>query len=226
MRLRRWTLGTMIVLLVAAIFLVPSYGWTLRRWLSPNADHAAGDASSPNLAADNDALKAEVATYAAVASQLPQRPAHMIRAMVYSRYPLNFKNELLIDAGSADGVSTGTAVMFQGMLIGRVATVFLHETLVQTIFDNGFEIPVRVSSGSYDGLFEGGSYPKVGSIAKSAKLQAGDVIYAAAPNLPYGAPIGSVSATSTSGDSLFTDAAVSFPYDMNDIQTVLIAQAL
>ncbi len=44
--------------------------------------------------------------------------------MVYSRYPMNFKNELLTSAGSDDGVATGDAVIFQGMLIGQVRTVF------------------------------------------------------------------------------------------------------
>ncbi len=226
MRRRRLTLGILILILVSAIIFMPAYGWKLRQWLSPAAsDDAASDASAENLAAENETLKAQVATYATVEAQLPQTPAHYIRAMVYSRYPLNFKNEILVNAGSEDGVATGTAVMFQGMLIGRVTGIFAHEAIVQTIFDPGFVMPVRVSPSSYDGLFEGGSYPKVGSITRTAILQAGDVIYAAAPGLPYGAPVGTISATSTSADSLFTEASVVFPYDLNEIQTVLIAQA-
>jgi cell shape-determining protein MreC len=226
MKRRRWILGILIVVLVAAILFMPSYGWKLRSWLSPPPSGDAGDASAPNLAAQNDALKAQLAIYQAAASQLPQAsPQNEIRAMVYSRYPLNFKNEILVNAGLTDGVATGTAVVFQGMLIGRVLQAFPHEALIQTVFDSGFEIPVRVGSSGYDGLFEGGPYPKVGSIAKTASLNDGDVIYAAAPGLPYGVPIGSVSATSTSGDSLFTEAAISFPYDMNNIQTVSIDQS-
>jgi len=225
MRRRRWILGILIVILVTAILFVPSYGWKLRSWLSPGPVGSGGNEDGANLAAQNDALKAQVAAYQTVMSQLPQSGAAYIRAMVYSRYPLNFKNEILVNAGSADGVATGTAVVFQGMLIGSVTDVFPHEALVETVFDSRFEMPVRVSSSSYDGLFEGGSYPKVGSIAKTANLSAGDIIYAAAPGLPYGLPVGTVSATSTSGDSLFTEAAVAFPYDVNDIQTVLIAKA-
>jgi len=225
MRLRRWAIGTLIALLVFAILFLPCYGWKLRSWLSPQSGAAGGDADSPNLAAENDALKAQIAAYENGASRLPSSGGHYIPAMVYSRYPLNFKNEILVDAGSANGIATGTAAVFQGMLIGRVTKVFPHEALIQTVFDSGFEIPARVGTSSYDGLFEGGSYPTVGSIAKNAALRDGDVIYAAAPGLPYGLPLGTVSATSTSGDSLFTDAAVAFPYDMNGIQTVLIAQS-
>lgn len=225
MRRRRWILIILILILVSAILFMPSYGWDLRRWLSPNSPNGGGDINSPNLAAENDQLNAEVATYATIASQLPQSREHYIRAMVYSRYPLNFKNEILVNAGSADGVATGTAVLYQGMLMGRVADVYLHEALIKTIFDSSFEMPVRMGTASYDGLFEGGSYPKVGSIVKTAVLGAGDIIYSAAPGLPYGVPLGEVSATTTSADSLFMEAAVTFPYDINDVQTVMIAQA-
>jgi len=184
----------------------------------------AGDAASQNITAENAALKAQLAIYQTITAELPQDPSRYIRAMVYSRYPFNFKNEILVDAGAADGVSTGTAVLFQGMLIGRVMQVFKHQALIQTVLDSGFEMPVRLGKAGYDGLFMGGSYPKVGSIAKSADVETGDVVYTAAPGLPYGLPVGTVTATSTSGDSLFTEAAIAFPYDMNAVQTILIAQ--
>ena len=226
MRRRRWILVVLILVLISAIVFVPSYGWKLRQWLSPGLASGNGDADDQNLAEQNEQLKVEVATYATIASQLPQDPPHYIRAMVYSRYPFNFKNEMVVNAGYADGVATGTAVIYQGMLIGKVTELYPHEALVETIFDSGFEMPVRMGKAGYDGLFRGGAYPVIGSIAKSAKVAAGDVIYTAASGLPYGVPVGEVSATSTSGDSLFTEATLSFPYDINDVQTVLIqAQA-
>ena len=227
MRRRRWILIVLILILLSVIVFMPSYGWKLRQWLSPsNVDNGnnGGDAENPGLAAENDELKAEVATYAAIAAQLPQAPKNEIRGLVYSRYPFNFKNELLVNAGSLDGVAIGSAVTYQKLLIGKVAAIFPHEALVETIFDSEFKLPVRIGSASYDGLFEGGAYPKVGSIAKSAMLKSGDIVYAAAPGLPYGMPIGEVNVTSTSNDSLFTEAAMSFPYDINEVQTVLIAE--
>jgi cell shape-determining protein MreC len=226
----RWILGILILVLVGAILFAPSYGWKLRRFISPEQTYfgsqtATGDAAdTSSFAAENAALKAQIATYQTVASQLPQNSAKYIRAMVYSRYPFNFKNELLVNAGAVEGVATGSAAVFQGVFIGHVTKVFSHESLIQTVFDSSFEMPVRVSTSSYDGLFHGGTYPNVGSLAKTANLQVGDVIYTAAPGLPYGLPVGEVSATSTSPDSLFTQATASFLYDINEIQTVLIAQ--
>lgn len=223
-----WFSGALIVVLALLIFFVPSYGWTIRAWLSPSPGAAGGSAAAGtqadnvSLAAENDALQAQLAALQTVASQLPTSTPDEIRAMVYSRYPMNFRNELLVNAGSDDGVATGDAVVFQGMLIGQVQTVFPHETLVQTIFDNNLKMPVRIGAPGVDGLLQGGVDPEIGSIAASAPLVSGEIVYAAAPGLPYAQPIATIVATSTSADSLFQQATISFPYDINDVQTVLI----
>jgi cell shape-determining protein MreC len=112
--------------------------------------------------------------------------------------------------------------MFQGMLIGQVQTVFENESLIQTIFDNNLKMPVRIGSTGTDGLLQGGADPVVGSIASTAAIAPGDVVYSAAPGIPYAQPIAEVVATSTSADSLFQQATLSFPYDINNVQTVLI----
>jgi rod shape-determining protein MreC len=223
-----WLSGALIVILAVLIFFAPSYGWAIRGWLSPapgaqnNMNAGGSQAEDQSLSAENDALKAQLATLQVVESQLPTSSPGEIRAMVYSRYPMNFRNELLVSAGSDSGVVTGTAVVFQGMLIGQVQQVFLHQSLVQTIFDNNVKMPVRIGSGGVNGLLQGGSYPMVGSIATVAPLTPGDIVYSAAPGIPYALPIAQVVATSTSADSLFQQATLGFPYDVNNIETVLI----
>jgi cell shape-determining protein MreC len=225
----RWVSGTLIVILLLLIFFIPSFGWTLRTWLSPalgglaeSNNASASQADSPTLAAQNDALQAQLATLQTVASQLPTSTSNTIRAMVYSRYPMNFRNELLVNAGANVGVTSGAAVMFQGMLIGQVQTVFENESLIQTIFDNNLKMPVRIGSAGTDGLLQGGADPVVGSIASTAAIAPGDVVYSAAPGIPYAQPIAEVVATSTSADSLFQQVTLSFPYDINNVETVLI----
>jgi len=147
-----WISGALIVILALLIFFVPSYGWELRAWLSPvlggsgGSNVSASQADDQTLVAENDALQAQLATLQVVASQLPTSSSSEIRAMVYSRYPMNFRNELLVSAGSNDGVTTGAAVVFQGMLLGQVEKVFPDEALVETIFDNGVKMPVRIGA--------------------------------------------------------------------------------
>jgi cell shape-determining protein MreC len=219
-----WISGALIVILAALIFFAPSYGWTIRAWLSPSgaASGTASQADDQSFAAENDALKAQLDQLQVVASELPTSTSSEVRAMVYSRYPLNFKNELLVNAGSADGVAVGDGVVFQGMLVGQVKSVFAGSALIQTIFDNSLKMPVRIGSGGVDALLQGGSDPTVGSIASTAPVAPGDIVYSAAPGLPYGVPIAQVAATSTSADNLFQQATLEFPYDINNVETVLI----
>lgn len=226
-----WISGALIAVLAALIFFAPAYGWTIRAWLSPSAggpggqngaSAAASQADDQTLAAENDALNAQLATLQVVASQLPTSTPSEIRAMVYSRYPMNFRNELLVNAGESAGVAQGATVIFQGMLIGQVKSVFPDSAVVQTIFDNSFKMPVRIGASGANGLLQGGSYPIVGSIASNAAIAPGDIVYSAAPGLPYALPVAQVISTSTSADSLFEQATLSFPYDVNNIETVLI----
>lgn len=212
-------MGCIAVLLVL-IFLKPSYGWQLRTWLTPQATATADDSS---LAAENQALQAQIAELQNVEAQLPQAPANDIRAMVFSRYPLNFKNELLVNAGADQGVAAGSAVTFQGIAIGTVQTVYKDSSLVMTVFDTNFKLPVRIGSHGYDGLLTGGADPVVASIEKDASIAAGDIVYSAGSAFPYALPMATVVGTTTSPDDLFLQASVSFDYDLNTIQTVLIA---
>lgn len=215
-----WILVIAIIILGILILFKPSYGWQLRAFLSQN-NNAFGT-NDQNLAAENETLKAELAKLQVIVSQLPTEPPSVIRAMVYTRYPLNFRNEFLVNAGSGEGVIQGKAVLFQGVLVGIVEKVFADSALVKTIFDPSIKMPVRIGGHGYDALLIGGDYPKASSILKTAAIQSGDIIYAADPTLPYGLPIGEVLTTSTSPDNLFEEATLSFAYDLGGIETVFI----
>lgn len=214
-----WILIVCVVIVLILIFFEPSYGWRLRSWLSPKLT-AQGDAVT--LAAQNEVLQAALAPLQSVADELPKNAEYETRAMVYVQYPFGFKNEMLVNAGSAQGVAVGKTVTFQGIFVGSVVQVFPNSAIVQTVFDPSFKMPVRIGKGGYDGLLVGGADPKATSIAKNSPLQSGDIIYTAAPGFPYGLPIGIVNATSTSVDNLFQETSLNFAYDINDVQTVLI----
>lgn len=224
---KSYNLFLAVLILLAAVFILfaPSYGWKLRTFLSPPATPSVSpEISDATVAAENQTLKAQLAVLQAVSSELPNKPVNYMRAMVYSRYPMNFKNEMLVNVGSNDGATIGKAVVFQGILIGQVEAVFPDSALVMTVFDNRFKLPVRVGKSGLDGLLQGGSYPTVKSIVKTATLAQGDIVYAAASSLSYGLPVGEIMATSTSLDSLFLQATLNFAYDMNGVETVLIAK--
>ena len=212
-------LAVLTLVLLVIIFLEPQFGWKLRAIFTPQSE-ATGDTAA--LSAENETLKAELAKLSVVNAELPAVGKNEIHAMVYSRYPFNFKNQLLIDAGVNEGVATGSVVTFQGIFVGQVISAFSDYSVVQTVFDTRTKIPVRIGNGGYDGLLQGGADPSIGSIAATAPIHAGDVVYSAGAGIPYGLPLAEIAGTSTSPDSLFEEAKLTFTYDVNDIQTVAV----
>lgn len=214
-----WFLVLCVVVLLTLIFLAPKYGWQVRAWLGPRA---ASQTDNASLTAENESLAAQLAVLQGIAAQLPSVPAGDLRAIVYSRYPMNFRNEMLVGAGEREGVTAGDAVLFQGIFIGSIEKTFSDTALVKTVFDSTFKMSVRVGSAGYDALFVGGVAPRATSIAKFATVYPGDIVYTAAEGMPYGLPIAIVQSTSTSSDNLFQEAPLGFAYDVNAIQTVAI----
>ncbi len=222
-RTNTFLLGGLCAVLLLFIVFAPTYGARVRDFFV--AGPAAAGVNGQSAAAENEVLKAQLAQLEVIQSELPTSTPHAVRAMVYSQYPFGFKNELMVDAGTNQGVAQGDAVLFQGVLVGQVVRVWSDGAAVQTVFDTSLRMPVRIGTKGYDGLLEGGLYPIVGSIAKSSAINPGDIVYSAVSGLPYGLPIAEVKATSTSADSLFQEASLGFVYDINRIQTVAIQKA-
>ena len=212
------------ILIGAVIVFIPRWGWYLHAMFSPVVHQNPSD-----IVAENEELKAQLAQYQVIAEQLPHNAPNYVRAMVYSRYPTNFRNELLINAGARDGLAVGAAVFIQPasssyVLIGKIQSIAVNAAVVQTVFDPAFKIPVRIGPHGYDGLLIGGVYPRVASILKNVMVNSGDVVASVDAALPYGMPVAEVESASMSSDNLFQEASLSFAYDINGVQTVLVTR--
>jgi cell shape-determining protein MreC len=216
-----WFLGIVIALLLFFIFFMPSVGNRVRGLLGPQAT-APSDAEQ--LTAENEVLAAKLAELSVITDEMPTSAPDTVRAMVYSGYPLNFKNEMTVSAGAEDGVAIGNAVIFQGNLIGIVEKTSAQSSVVQTIFDPNFKLPVKIGTKGYAALLTGGSYPMVESIAKTAAVAQGDIVVSAAPGIPYGLAMGTLGNVALAADSLFDEAPLSLSYDMGMVQTVEIVK--
>ncbi len=216
-----WFLGAVIALLLFLIFFMPLIGMRLRWIVGPQSPPPAAAAQ---LMAENEALSAKLSTLTAIADELPNRTPDTVVAMVYSDYPFNFKNEMTVNAGSADSVAMGDAAIFDGNLVGFVSEVSAHRSVIQTIFDPDFKLQVRIGAKGNDALLVGGSYPMAKSIAKTATIVPGDVVYSAASNAPYAVPVGIVASAALAPDNLFEQASLSFPYSSGEIQAVEIVK--
>lgn len=214
-----WILLVLVAVLAVLIFFAPQLAWQLRTILAPQEADTGGD-----LPLENAALRAELAKLQNIKSQLPEKPWNYTRAVVLSRYPLNFKNEFLVDTGRTQGVEKGEAVAYDKVLIGRIENVFENSSLVKTVFDSGFQTAVRVGSWASDALFKGGLEPKLILLPLNAPIKNGDIVYSASPDFPYGLPVGEIKEVSSSVDKLFQEAELGFAYDINEIRTVFIAK--
>lgn len=115
-------------------------------------------------------------------------------AKVYSLYPFINRSEMLIGSGYDDGVRVGNVVVSGNYMIGVVKSAYKGTSVVQTIFDSSFKIPVRVGEKEVDALYLGGLDPRLDLIDDKQEINQGDLIISASKEIPYGLGIGKISA--------------------------------
>lgn len=222
-----------LVLGLFAVFLIdPTSGWPVQQFLvfGPHAREEGSRLSE--LLLENAALRAGLAELKEVAKNLPFEERSYQRVFIYSRYPFNLRNEILINAGESSWIKVGKpAVLLPAasngtfappLLVGKVVKVFEDSAVVQTLFDPTLQIPARVGDASVDALFQGGAEPRLTLIEKKAIVRVGEVAYAATSGLPYGLVLGTVRDVRLSADALFQEAVLDVPYDLNKLRTLSV----
>lgn len=174
------------------------------------------------LRLENESLKLQVRNPA---------PEHLIyskgweykKAFVFSSYPFNNQRLLGINLGSDDGIKELMPVMASpGIVAGQIAKVFPKYSLVKTIFDPTFKIPVRVGWLGLETLLEGGSQPTLTLIKKDQDLTSGEPVYSAGIQFPYGMKIGDVGSKIQVQNEYFKKADIILLYTTNDLKIVYV----
>jgi cell shape-determining protein MreC len=224
----RGLLGILIIILAVLLFAQPDLAWPVRSMFGWNAETT--DVS--RLREENIALRAESAVLHDRLGRIPSEFQSEKTASVFVSYPFNFKNQLLVSAGRNEDVREGDTVFLpdpssstkRGIFIGRVESVQEKTSVVQTVFDSRFQLGVRIGEEGIESLMTGGSRPKLTLIPKTAEIRPGDVVIAAASQLPYGLAIGEVKEIALASGGLLQEATVRFPYDITQVRTVLLAR--
>lgn len=189
MRRDRWYLFLAIGLIIIFIALNSFSGlWSRKLFVGGESPRTERE----KLRVENEKLKAEIALLEQVQRYMPRSSTNSIPAFVYSKYPFNLKNEILVDAGEKQGVKVGQTVVFQGLFLGKVINVFESSAVIQTIFDSRFALAAKIGDGAVDALLKGGDEPKLTLVVKNAQIKEGESVYSAANGVPYGLPIGHV----------------------------------
>jgi len=115
-----------------------------------------------------------------------------INAKVFSIYPFSDRSKIIVNAGTEQGVEIGDTVTDGNILVGRIIEAMKRTSVVQTIFDSQFIIPVRIGEAETDALYTGGMRPKLRIIDANEPPQYGEIVVSASPELPYGIGIGKI----------------------------------
>lgn len=146
-----------------------------------------------------------------------------ISGFVYSVYPFNLKNEISVDAGSTSRVKLGgAAITTEGILVGKIISTTSDSSVVRTVFDPNFELPVYIGKTSVPALLKGGPNPKITLIPKSSIVDAGEVVYSSSKDFPFGLVLGELGPIEVSGTSVFYEGELKLSYNLTDLRIVYL----
>ena len=175
------------------------------------------------LADENARLKAELLFLMnePELKPLPNRPELIAR--VHSTYPTNNRGLLVLNAGASHGVKPGMAVTVDGFtFLGVIEEVQESSSVVRTVFDTDWKLPVRVGPDAVDALLIGGRNPRLSLIVKSGNVTDGNNIVTASKEIPYGLKVGEVQGVTGNVGSAFQEGGILLPYESNISEVVIL----
>lgn len=175
-----------------------------------------------HLKQENENLKAQIQLLK-VNGQKSEVNNNFITAKVFSTYPFNVKNTITINAGEKQGIKKSmVATVGENILLGQVTDVFENFSVIQTIFDPDWQLPVRIGKEEINGLFKGGNEPKVILIEKEKEIQINDIVYSASQEFPYGLKVGEVVEIKETVAGVFKEAVLKMPFNVGELREVKI----
>lgn len=196
----------------------------IRFWKQSFLDRAYNYEDWKNLLKENEILKAKLSVLDKI-SQPTKNPHKFqkITADVFSHYPFNDRNIVVINAGAADGIAVGMPVLGENdVIFGKITAVRRTQSLVQTIFDPNWKSTVSVGASKTKALFTGGAVPKIDLIPLDVKIAKGDAVFNISPELPLKYLIGTVEEISKSSDGSWMIGTISAGINLELIESIAI----
>lgn len=176
-----------------------------------------------SLREENERLKARLsaASGAPYSGLFGSREAVSVK--IYSAYPFNNRGLVSINAGLREGIKPGMPVLAEEVfLFGRIDEVFDGYSIVRTVFDSGWELPVKIGAEGVDALLVGGREPRLTLIVKDVDIEEGNEVWSSGRDFPYGLAIGVVSEIEENAASAFRGAVMRTLYEAGDLRDLLV----
>jgi rod shape-determining protein MreC len=135
---------------------------------------------------------------------------------------------IIIDKGSASGISTDMTVISENGLVGVVKSVSNNASIIMLMSDPNFRLGVRVAGSQFMGILsgEGGDNFSLQMLSASSDLSVGDVLLSrgSSGDKPFvpGVPVGRVSFVENSLGQLTKKAKVEPYVDFNSLGVVSV----
>jgi len=225
-------LGFIIVLLVFTFFtdiFIPKHFLTAS--LTSVSNKFSTDLSKENnsLKLENESLKAQLQKLQiffpiSKNSQNNELSNKYISAKVFSTYPFNIKGALTIDKGSNDKIKNSQVVLVgENILLGQISEVYNNSSVVKTIYDPNWQLPVKIGEEKINGLFVGGNDPKITLLEKPVKV--GDAIFVNSKDFPEFLKLGEIKEIKQENSGMLKEAAIiKTLYNVNSLDEVYITK--
>lgn len=141
-------------------------------------------------------MQDRVARYQSLLHAVPDPGINSVLARVIGRASRPFLETMILDAGAANNIKPGQAVVDVRGMIGRIYLAGDHTSWVILLTDLNSRIPVSVSPGNRQAIMVGDNtaMPSLDTLSQIVTLRAGDQIVSSGDGglLPPGLPIGTV----------------------------------
>jgi len=146
-----------------------------------------------------------------------------LTAQVFSRYPYNDNQSLVVDLGAKNGVKISQPVLLaENYLLGKVINVKADTSEIQTIFSPSWRSSVYIGPQKIEALLVGGRQPILQMIPAEAKINLGDEVVNASPDFPLNLFIGQITEINSQPNATLQQAKLIIDYNPNQLRKVFI----
>jgi len=132
--------------------------------------------------------------YQLLLNAVPDPALSSVTARVIGRASRPFLDTMILDAGKANGIKPGEAVVDARGMIGRIFLAGNHTSWVLLLTDLNSRIPVIIQPGNVQAIMAGDNSlsPALDTLAQRAELKAGDQVVTSGDGglIPPGLPVG------------------------------------
>lgn len=149
----------------------------------------------------------------------------LILSQIIGLDPLNFYDTLMVDKGSADGITEGMAVTYLGVLVGRIDLVTTNSSRVLLITSKDSIVQVMLADSRTTGILRGGiSGMTLENIPLDTPISSGENVITSGlgGKLPKGIYVGNTGDEISAKSDIFKTIEVKSPVNFSKLENLFI----